>query len=456
MKLKVLVCAYACCAEEGGRFKGGEGTLGWNVIRQLARFHEVSVLTALRNRSGIQEELAREPVPGARFVYVDLPKWFQALHYAHGGIQIYAYVWQIKAYFVARRLHKQRSFDAFHHVTYANDWMASFIGALLPIPYFRGPCGGAQYIPPRFLRRFSRRGRFWERVRAMGQKILRNDPFFRLGQRRARAILVCTPEARATIPRRWRDKAELFPVNGITMEDLRLAEPHGRAESMAEHASGNGSPSNGNPKEFRVLSAGKLLELKAFDLAIRAFHRFAQNTPEATFTLVGDGPELARLNGLIATFGLTGRARIEKWMPRVDLLREMARSDVFIFPSLRDGGGAVVIEAMAAGNPIVCLNLAGPGLHVTDTCGIRVAADSPDQAARDMAEALVRLHADPELRLRMGKAARERVEQLYHWDRQGERLLRIYRNVLGGPEQDVRDSQSSRQNHAERVPGFPA
>lgn len=235
------------------------------------------------------------------------------------------------------------------------------------------------------------------------------------------------------IPQKWRDKVELFPVNGISSEDLQLAER--KDENVA--------PASSQRKEFRVLSAGKLLELKAFDLAVRAFYLFAEDVPQATFTLVGDGPELARLEMLVAVLGLGKRARIEKWMAREDLLREMARSDVFLFPSLRDGGGAVVIEAMAAGNPIVCMNLAGPAMHVTDECGIRVAGHSPDQAANDMADALRRLYADPDLRARMGNVARARAERDYHWDRHGDRLSRIYQEVLG-------PSPQAAMGHSER------
>jgi glycosyltransferase involved in cell wall biosynthesis len=109
----------------------------------------------------------------------------------------------------------------------------------------------------------------------------------------------------------------------------------------------------------------------------------------------------------------------------------MRSCDVFLFPSLRDGGGLVVVEAMAAGKPVICLDLGGPGLHVTKGCGIKVPASSPEQAVRDLAEALGQLYQDPELRLRMGRAARERAARLYHWDRLGERMLEIYQDALG-------------------------
>ena len=134
-------------------------------------------------------------MPNATFLYLGLPKYLEFLNNFHGGVQIYAYLWQIKAYFVAKKLHKQIHFDIFHHVTYANDWMASYIGALLPVPYIRGPGGGAHSVPKNFLSDFSIAEHFSERFRSIGQWIFRHDPFFIIGQERAKNILVCNNEA---------------------------------------------------------------------------------------------------------------------------------------------------------------------------------------------------------------------------------------------------------------------
>ncbi|MEW6675512.1 MAG: glycosyltransferase [Nitrospirota bacterium] len=415
-KLKVLVCAYACLGDPDRRFgDGGEGVLGWNVVKQLGRFHELWVLNSTQNRAGIEAALQNEPLSNVRFHYFDLPRWLRLLQRFPVGIQFYAYLWQIKAYFAAYSLHQQFHFDVFHHVTYANDWMASFIGALLPIPYIRGPGGGAHCTPKAFLREYSLRGRSWERLRAAGQWLFRHDPFFILSQRRARAILVCNREALEAIPRKWQHKAYLFPVNGVSARDLALL-------------ASVGIPRNDN--KFRVLSAGKLLRLKGFTLAIQAFKGFAERCPEAEFIIIGDGPELLRLKALVERLGLQPQVQFEGWLPREELLIRMQSCDVFLFPSLRDGGGAVVVEAMASGKPVVCLDIGGPGLHVVEECGIKVTPRSPEQAVADMTRALERLYTGKELRLQMGKEARARAEQVYHWDRLGERLLKIYQEAL--------------------------
>jgi len=434
-KLRILASAFACHPGAGKdpTLGGGEGTLGWNLVGQLSRFHEVWVLSAAQNRAGIEAALARESVPHLHFHYLDLPRVFWPLRRYQGGIQLYAYLWQVMACFAARRLHRRLRFDAFHHITYANDWMASFIGAFLPVPYIRGPGGGAHRTPAGFLREYSLGSRIWEYTRALGQWLFRHDPFFVLGQRRARALLVCGHEALEAIPRKWRTKAHLFPVNGISRSDLAL------------------SASAGAPnRSFRVLTAGKLLNIKGFALAIRAFKAFLErcaNLPgisEARFTVIGDGPERANLKALVRRLGLERHVEFAAWMQREQLLATMASYDVFLFLSLRDGGGAVVVEAMAAGLPVVCLDHAGPGLHVTEDCGIKIAPHSPEQTVLDVAEALTRLYSDAKLRSRLGRAARERAAQVYDWDWLGERLREIYAQVLGHP---VEPTQPERERN---------
>ena len=85
---------------------------------------------------------------------------------------------------------------------------------------------------------------------------------------------------------------------------------------------------------------------------------------------------------------------------------------------------------MAVGKPVVCLDAGGPGLHINEDCGIKITPASPEDTAHDLAQALERLYLDEELRIELGEAARQRVYQMYHWDRLGERLMEIYRPVL--------------------------
>lgn len=413
MRPRILVSAYACLVNPEGSYPGGGDLMAWNVIKRLARRCDIWVITCDKNRAAIEDRLSHEPLGAVEFHFAGLPRWLDPFLRYMGGLHLYAYLWQWAAYFVSRRLHRQVGFDLVNHLTYENDWMASIVGALLPVPFVRGPGGGAHRIPRPFLRRFSFRARTAERIRSFGQWMFRHDPFFILSQSRASVILACNREALEGVPRRWRPKVELLSINGIAAHELAPPEPYARGA------------------KFKVLSAGRLIPLKGFDIALQAFAAFVRKCPVAEMTIVGDGPERVRLQGLIRDLCLEGSACIERWMPRERLLGTMRSCDVFLFASLRDGGGLVIVEAMAAGKPIICLDLGGPGLHVNEDCGFKIAAHDPDQAVADLADALERLWRDPGLSLKLGQGALARARRVYDWDHVSERILAAYEKALG-------------------------
>ena len=413
-KLKVLVCALACDPKAASGLGGGEDVLGWNIISQVRKFSEVWVLSSPKNKGNVEIFLKNNDVKNLHFYYIDFPRWLRPMWSWWGGNQMLYYFWQIKAYFVAKKLHKEIKFDVFHHVTYANDWMASYIGALLPVPYMRGPGGGAHQVPKSFAKEFAFKQKIAEKSRGTGQWVFRHDPFFIIGQNRAKALLVCNKEAFNALPKKWQKKAYFFPVNGISSGDLILTKTEGKRTG----------------DKFLILTAGKLIKIKGFDLAIKAFKIFSERFPIAEFVIVGDGPEAKSLKSLVSKLKLEGKVIFENWMPREKLLEKMTQCDVFLFPSLRDGGGNVVVEAMAAAAPVVCFDLAGPGFHIDQNCGIKIKPESPKQSVKDMALALEKLYLDKGLREKLGKGAREKAEKDYDWDKLGDKLNEIYKKVL--------------------------
>ena len=408
-KLNVLLSAYACNPSSSAKLHPGEDIKGWRFVEQISRFHNVWVISHSYNRNSIVAALYNNPLRGVEFIFVTLPRIFRLLYKVDFGQRIYYYLWQIKAWRVARKIHKKIPFNIFHHVSFGNDWMPSFIGALLPIPFVWGPLGGGQKTPRCLRREYSLYGRFAETMRSVAQFVGRKDYFRQKCLKKAKAILVCNQETRNLIPQKYSCRIHWFPLNGIFPSDLRKS-----PECFKRH-----SP-------FRVITAGRLHRLKGFGLAIRAFKLFAEKYPDVEFLIVGSGPERRRLERQISQFGLAAKVKIQPWAQRKDLLRLFCLSDVFLFPSFRDGGGAVVVEAMACGKSIVCLDVGGPGFHVQEQWGIKIEPKSVDYIVNQIVEALGALYKDNDRLIKKGKAAVERAEDYYLADRLGERLQKIY------------------------------
>ena len=86
---------------------------------------------------------------------------------------------------------------------------------------------------------------------------------------------------------------------------------------------------------------------------------------------------------------------------------------------------------MSVGTPVVCLDIGGPGMHITEDCGIKITPRSPNKTVDGLAEALEQLYTDREFLSDLGRAARQKAGQMYTWENLGERLMKIYDPILG-------------------------
>ena len=411
----VLVSAYACHPRPSSAHFPGEAILGWSLANEITRFADVHVVTWAFNRPGLEGTLAGNGGKPAVVHYVDLPpRIHRALRDRHYGVRFYYFLWQREAAKFARRLAREERFDLFHQITFSNDWMPSFIAPALAIPFVWGPVGGGQRVPRALMGTLARRERRQERSRTFLQNVWRATPARRRAARKASAILVCNKETEEVLAR-WREKIVAFPVNGIGREDIAA----------------DAGPAAGRDG-FHILYVGRFDGIKGLTLALDALRILSRLAPAATLELVGEGPERPRLEAMAARLGVGGRLVWTPWSPRPEIFEKMRRSDVLLFPSLRDGGGAVVVEAMANGLPVVCLDVGGPGFHVREGLGMKVGAGRPDAVAAGLAAALGRFWCDPGLRARVGRAARDRAASFYEWGRLGERLRAIYEDALAG------------------------
>lgn len=107
----------------------------------------------------------------------------------------------------------------------------------------------------------------------------------------------------------------------------------------------------------------------------------------------------------------------------------LEQSDIFLFPSLREGGSWSLMEAMAIGLPVICLNWSGMAISTDDSCAIRLPVTNPEQMPKDIADAIMRLVENPDLRRKMGDAGRERIRQVFNWDAKGEFMENLFEEL---------------------------
>lgn len=405
--MRVLMSAYSC---EPGR--GSEPGVGWNMAQEMSKYHDVWVLTRESNRRAIESAVRRQPTPPLRFVYFDFPAWIRWLKRGQLGVQAYYYAWQVGAYFLVRSLNRQVSFDLVHHVTFAKYWMPSFL-ALSFGPFIWGPVGGGESAPRSFWSGLGFGGRAYEALRELARWVGERDPFVQLTVRRSAVALAKTEQTANRLRKLGAREVRVIPGEGLRATEI---------EHLARFSSSHARP-------VRFISMGNLLHLKGFHLGLRAFA--LANLGDAEYWIAGEGPERKRLEGLAHRLTIARRVRFLGWLPREQALRRLADCDVLVHPGLHESGSWVCAEAMAAGRPVICLDLGGPGAQVTERVGFKIQAGTPQQAINDLAAAMRRLAGDAELRGVMGEAGRQHSRAAC-WERRGQTVNALYWRAVDG------------------------
>lgn len=400
--MNILVSAFACEPN-----KGSEPGVGWGWVSRISKEHDVWVLTLEAHREGVEAELRRNPNPRLHFEYVDLPPLLSA---TVGRVaRVRYYLWQLAAWRVAKRLHQRIGFDCGHHVSYGTYWMPSFL-PFMPFPYIWGPVGGGEGMPLSFFWDLGPRGKVFEAARFLAQRAFEFDPWVRMTARRAALSLASTEQTEARICSMGGKDVRICSHTYISAEELySLASLPIRRE-----------------KPFRAASAAILIHWKGFEIAIRAFARLAKFHPDSEYWIFGEGPDRERFERLAAELGVARQVKFWGFVHRSEWVEKLRQVDVLLFPSLHDSGGFVCLEALAAGRPVACLDIGGPGFQVTDDAGVRVPAIRPQQAVDALGDGLVRLVENPELRYRLAAGARRRALTDLNFDEHADWIADMY------------------------------
>ena len=113
-------------------------------------------------------------------------------------------------------------------------------------------------------------------------------------------------------------------------------------------------------------------------------------------------------------------------MPRNEALQKIVSSDIFLFPSLKEGGSWALMEAMAIGLPVICVDWAGMAVETTNETAIQIPVTNPLQMEKDMGAALAFLIENSEKRKELGLAARNRIKEVFSWHNKGISMEKIF------------------------------
>jgi len=308
---------------------------------------------------------------------------------------------------VVRRLIAQEGVDLVHQPIPVSPRFPSLMTGLR-VPVVIGPMNGGMEYPKAFR---GSESAFSRTAIAFGRSL--SDLFNSLlsGKKRADILLVANQRTRLALPHGLKGRVIELVENGVQMKTWSGAND---VTSM----------------KARFVFLGRLVDWKAVDIAIEAL----ASVPEAELVIIGDGPMRETWREAAWRLGVADRVNFTGFLPQAQCAPYLRVSTALVLPSIYECGGAVVLEAMASGVPVIATNWGGPADYLDPSCGFLIDPSSRKALVEGFAAAMSRLAADPGLRQRLGAAGRRRVEQQFDWNKKIERILEIYRSLLPAAE----------------------
>lgn len=384
----------------------GEAWVTMQWVKRIAARHDATVLVQRkRDRSSVRDQL-----PGVRVVEWVQPPVVGRFERLNSLLKP-GYVWyyaRVRRWLRAAR-RRGEVFDLAHQLSpVAMRYPTPLAGA--GMPYLLGPTGGSLATPPAFVDEES--GTPWfVGLRALDRLRLRRDPWLRRGYAEAACVIGIADYVADLL-------ADVPVRRFVAMSDTGVEELPPAVDRVRD------------PRGLRLLFVGRVIRTKGVRDAVRAVA--AAREVVARFDVVGDGDDRTACEQLADELGVADLVGFHGRVPHAEVGRFYADADVFLFPSYREPGGIAVTEAMSWGLPVIVCARGGPASTVDEQTGIRVPALDPGQYAGDLAAAVRRLAADPELADRVGTAARHKVAASALWATKVDELDRLYAEVLGG------------------------
>jgi glycosyltransferase involved in cell wall biosynthesis len=228
------------------------------------------------------------------------------------------------------------------------------------------------------------------------------------GKLRADVVLVANLRTREALPAGIAGQVIQVVENGVDFSIWRKA-----------------SRTQDNASSVRFIFVGRLIDWKALDVVLEALQRLHGHL-DVSLEVVGEGPMGEHWEALVARMGLGLIVTFAGWLSQPACAERLRQADVFVLPSLFECGGAVVLEAMAMGLPVIATDWGGPADYLDESCGILVKPSSRDALVTGFADAMAKLARSKELRSRLGAGGYARARKHFDWDHKVDHIRKIY------------------------------
>jgi len=405
---RMVMIAY-CCNPDGTM----EERNGWHrALIAAEQFDTTVIYRPLPGRTSLASKIAEPRIAGRlRFLALSPSRINEFLLNRELTFYFGYRRWLDEAFGVAKKLHSEVAFDIAHTATLCGFREPGVLWKL-GIPHVWGPLGGTQDLPRDFYSvvSYGSRLREWTRSKLNGWQ-MKYRRRVRAAFAASKAVIAATEKAREDFRTHLGFDVEVDLETGL---DYALPEK----ESVYEV---------GQP--LKILWAGRLREWKGLPLLLHALGKLKSEGIAFELRVLGMGASKVRW------MKIAQRLKIERQIEWIESsgyrigVEHYRWADVFAFTSLRDTSGTGLLDALAAGIPIIGLGHQGAADIITSDCGIAVSVERPSQTISELAMGLSHLARHPNRLRELGRGATMRAKT-FHWDQRKAFWHQVYSKVL--------------------------
>lgn len=413
---KILLSAIAC--EPYGL---SEGAVGWNALKCIAKHHECFVVTHAINRSQWEKAYAEKIIPdGVEVTYLgkDEPwhnnrliaraqSWKRYIDFSNESLEL------------CQRLHAEKNFDLCHQVVYAT-WRIPSPLWKLPIPFVWGPVGGAAYIPKAFQSMLGLSAKATEAARSLQTSLAVKSRKFRDCIENSTVVMAANEETENFLKTYREDLPMLrLPVAYLSPEKVvKFRRP------ATDHI-----PSQEEPP-LKLFAGGNIEGRKGVSIAIKALALAKERGLVFHYTVAGGGPEIEKLTALRDSLNLQGEITFHPGFSGADFISKLHESDIYFLPSFRETTPVTLQEAVLAGCYPIVADASAAGEMVRIVGGQAIKAETPEQLAKDLANAILKVASDrDDMRQKAGSFSKVMADA-YSAERYEQITMEAYRIAL--------------------------
>lgn len=397
--------------------------VGWSLAKALCDQVEGHLVTQIRNKDAISRT---GWVEGSEFTAIDTealerPLWRAASLLRMGSDKGWTLTTAMRSLAYPYFEHlvwkkfgpdiRAGRYDVVHRITPLSPTANSSIAKKCKkagVPFIVGPLNGGVPWPPGFDTERRREKEYLSYIRGMYKGL----PGRRSMLSATSAIITGSRYTASEIPNVHQSKCIHLPENAINPSRF------------------NRVASQDLTLPLRGCFIGRMVPCKGTDMLLEAVAPHLRDGM-LVLDMVGDGPMLASLKEIAKREGIEAGVTFHGWLEHASVQEVAARSNLLLFPSVKDFGGGAVLEAMALGVvPVVC-DYAGPGELVSDDLGYKVQMGSREEIISRLREQLARIIADPTELPVKARAARSHVFNEFTWEAKAGQVLQVYDWVLG-------------------------